>query len=148
MKGRKISLATALILQSIVMILYAGLFYVTDYYWVFLGVSVFIRLVEGAMRSIQQVICMAYINIFYQSTFTSKFGLMESTASLGQIIGPVLGSAINYFTGYSIPLLTYAVLYWICTVIFLVAIPSDDSLPSKAARRKASLPLGKTIIRY
>lgn len=50
--GRKRFLTIALVSQSFVMFLYAVLFFITDYYWVFLGVSIFIRVVEGVMRSV------------------------------------------------------------------------------------------------
>jgi MFS family permease len=72
---------------------------------------------------------MAYIAIFYSSTFGQKFSLMESMASFGQILGPVLGSLFHYYFGYCVPLLGLFGLLIACLCFCQQAIPSDNNLP-------------------
>lgn len=74
---------------------------------------------------------------------------MESTASLGQVMGPIIGSGLNYLLGYYIPLLGLTGLYWVCAAFFVTCIPSDDKLPNVGStKKKASLPLGMAMKHY
>jgi MFS family permease len=50
--GRKKWLLITLFAQAVIMLLYATLYYITEYYYLFLGTSIMIRLMEGIMRSI------------------------------------------------------------------------------------------------
>jgi MFS family permease len=69
MWGRKRFLLISLFCQSLVMVLYALVYFLTDNYWVFVSVSIFMRMSEGVVRSIYAVTTFNYLNIFWKDTF-------------------------------------------------------------------------------
>lgn len=53
---------------------------------------------------------------------------MESMTALGLLFGPMIGSALNYMFGYSVPFFIIGVFFLLAIFPIMTLLPSDSSL--------------------
>jgi len=61
------------------------------------------------------------------------------------ILGPVCGSYLNKYLGFSVPLYILALLFLIISILTIIHIPNDDLSLNSVGRKKSKLPINRAI---
>lgn len=95
-------------------------------------------------RSVYGIVNFAYLNIFWKDTFVKKLSIMETMASLGNMLGPLIGFVLNSMFGYYYPLFFFSFISSLTIITVLLVIPSDELIVYEEDQ-KFKLPLHEAM---
>ena len=122
--GRKRILFIGLLIQTIGIILFGILDNIDDGK-TFLSLAITSRLLQGIGMSSCNSIVFAFIPTLYPDSIDEKIGLLEMSAGIGLMLGPLMGSLIYLIGGYEVPFYLMGAIFMILIYPILRILPGD-----------------------
>ena len=108
--GRRFSLYTGIIMQSLSMIGFGSLMWIENR-TLFIILSFSFRLIGGVAWGLIWVAAYAMTSIKFPDSIQSKIAFLEAANGAGQFVGPIFGGLTYQFTNFFVPFLLFSTIF-------------------------------------
>jgi len=135
--GRRLAFVLSLVISGIGIAIWGVLPYLD--LATFLIISLFGRLLQGIGFTLANVTALSMCASDYPQKVGSVFALMETTAGLGMIAGPMIGAVIYEIAGFTITFISYASIFFAVVPLFWGMLGRDRPYNKKEQGYKISV---------
>ncbi|VVC34301.1 Major facilitator superfamily,Major facilitator superfamily domain [Cinara cedri] len=136
--GLKYLLVLGIVMNALSTIAFGYLTYVDDK-WVFLSLSLFLRILESLGATGAMVAAFSLTAVSFPESVASTFSALEVCYGMGYIVGPTLGALLFGVGGFTLPFTVMGFITLGTSVLVCILMKQDVPSPTKAKTKVSHL---------